>query len=395
MKKILTNPFFVYIISFLIVLLVYSFGWSALYPELSLYLLLFFVATFLVTLPFGIVVDALKRIEYVDIEWSARTGLVLFAIWIGYLIEFVYNGGIPFLQVQNNEGYDYRDFGVPTFHVALVTFSSFFSVYIFHQLVSSFSWKRFLFYFLSVIPGILIINRGMVLLILTASLFVFILSLNRISLKAIVGVTASVLFVFYMFGVLGNIRQVGSNSSEYILGTSHATESFRNSVIPKEFIWSYLYISSPLANLQSTVNYGDVFNDWGAFINFELVPDFISKRTGAALALFKRDVPRIAPWLTVSTLYAKSFVFAGWPGIIAMYLYFVTTTFMYIMLLRKRGKFYVTGLALINTLVLYNTFDNMYSFSGLNFQLLYPLIFSYVKIPHFTFNLTTRLSNKI
>lgn len=393
MTKILVNPFFVYTLSFTIVLLVYSLGWSELYPHLSLPLLLFLICTFVISSVAGVFVQFLNRIEYKAVPWSNRAKTVLYLLWIGYFLEFLYNGGIPLLIVLSGESHNYVQFGIPTFHVLQVTLNGFVSVYIFHQLISNFSKARLFYFALSITPAILIVNRAMFLMIMTSCLFVYILSLRKLSVKNIGYLTITVLLFLYLFGIMGNLRQTGgqTTSSEYILMTSKASNEFKKSVIPKEYIWAYLYISSPLANLQSTIERAPETSQlWSSFFNYALLPDFISKRTGSFLDIPNYDVPRIVPWLTVSTFYAKSYVFLGWLGIIFMFLFFMTTTFLYVFLLRKRSKYYVTGLAILSTLVLYNTFDNMYAFTGLNFQLIYPLIFGYLKMPNLTFNLKAK-----
>jgi oligosaccharide repeat unit polymerase len=386
MTKLLANPFFVYILSFALALLVYSFGWSHLYPNLSTSLLVFFFATFIVSFLFGVIVHSLGRIDYKVIKWNEKTTLYLILIWVGYVLEFIYNGGIPILISGANR----EQFGIPVFHVFLVTFSSFYSVYLFHQLCSDFKKSRLLLFLLSILPAVLIGNRGMLMMNLTSCLFVYLLSLRTVRLKVVLGITFLVLVIFYLFGVMGNIRQLNTTSSDYILGTSQASESFKNSIIPKEYIWTYLYISSPLANLQQTMYHSPPQNDsWAAFLNYELFPDFISKRTAALLGIEdqKKDVPRIAPWLTVSTWYARSYVYLGWLGIIILFLFFVATTFLYLFALRKSSDYYVVGIAILSTLALYNTFDNMYAFTGLNFQLIYPLLLGYIRIPKITLNL--------
>jgi len=386
MAKLLCNPFFVYVTSFALVFAVYSLGWSNLYPSLSFPLVLFFFMTFIVSCFFGFVVHVLRRIEYKEITWNERTIFYLLLVLIGYLAEFVYNKGVPLQMLLQGVEYDYTSFGIPTFHVFLVTFSSFLSVYIFHQLCSDFNKKRLIYFLLSVIPPVLIISRGTLFMMLTSCLFVYLLSIRTIKLKIVLGIFFLVLLVFYLFGVMGNLRQSKgvSTTSEIMLETSMATNSFKNSFVPKEFIWSYLYISSPLANLQNATNHAQVEYSFGSFLNYEILPDFISKRIEKISTVQKKDVPRIAGWLTVSTFYARSYVFLGWIGILTIFVFFIGTTFTYIFLLRKGSKYYVTGLSILNTLVLFNTFDNMYAFTGLNFQLIYPLLFSVIELRKFT-----------
>ena len=89
---------------------------------------------------------------------------------------------------------------------------------------------------------------------------------------------------------------------------------------------------------------------------------------------------RTRPKMT-STEPLDYFVYLGWWGVILLFLYFLCTSFLYLLILRKDSPYYSTGLALLCTVSLYNTFDNMYAFTGLQFQLIYPLILTYVKFP--------------
>lgn len=383
MNRVITNPFFVYIISFSIVLVVYLFGWSTLYPPISPALLFFMLWGFVFSALLGIVLYALKRIEYREIETNSSTGFVISLIWLSYCLEFAYNRGVPLLLVMGRSDYDYTQFGVPTFHVFLVTFSSFYSVFIFHQFVSQPSRRLILYFLLSIVPGVLIVNRGMVLIILTGCLFVYLAATTRLNGRVIGLLLVIILMVFYFFGIIGNIRQTNgrTSSSEYILTVGKATDAFKNSPIPDPYFWSYLYISSPMANLQYTVSNSRVDAAWSQFICFELLPDFVSKRIAKILNIQRSAGEKIVPWLTVSTFYAHAFATVGWVGMIIMWLFFAGTTFGYMILLRKNSDYYVTALALMNTLVLFNTFDNMYAFAGMSLQLLYPLMLSWIRFP--------------
>ncbi len=379
MAKLAANPFFVYIIAFGTVLLVYSLGWSELYPDLSVPLVGFLLLTFLVSFFFGVLIHVLRRIEYREIQWSANTNIYLILVWLGYGLEFVYNRGIPILMLLSGKKYDYTLFGIPTFHVFLVTFGSFVSIYMFHQLCSEFTKRRLALFLFSLVPPILIINRGMLLMILTSCLFVYLLSLKRASARNLIVIAILVLVVFFLFGIMGNFRQNdGKNtSSEIILETAKATESFKQSIVPKPYIWPYIYISSPLANLENNIEKAEnLESHWIEFVNFEILPDFISKRTAKIFSLTRKSPKLIAPWLTVATIYTNPYLYLGWIGLVLIYGYFLITSLIYFLVLRKSSKYYVTGLAILNTVVLFNTFDNMYYFSGLSLQLIYPVVFS-------------------
>jgi hypothetical protein len=196
--------------------------------------------------------------------------------------------------------------------------------------------------------------------------------------------------LLYLFGIAGNVRsmhQAGRTesitSSDIILTIGDAKGSFRKSIIPKEYFWAYLYISSPLANLQRTIADSDsvdlTFGRLLSFINFEIFPDFVSKRISKFLEVKKMGINRITPALAVGTVYAGSYVYLNWLGLVLMFSCTIFASFIYIILLKRDSTFFITGIAILNTLVLFNMFSNMFSFSGVSFQLVYPLIFSFSK----------------
>jgi len=63
-----------------------------------------------------------------------------------------------------------------------------------------------------------------------------------------------VVCLLYLFGVLGTLRQSRAAHTGYdntlILKSGKASEAFTHSPIPNEFFWAYVYMASPLANLQ-------------------------------------------------------------------------------------------------------------------------------------------------
>lgn len=380
MPKIISNPFFIYIIGFGIVLLTYLLRWSDLFPPISASLFIFMIATFVISFFLGVLLQKLKKIEYRPIEWKSNKG-TLVVLWIGYALEFAYNGGVPLLMVlAGNRDFNYQTFGIPTFHVILVTFNGFLSVYLFHQLISDFRPRRLITFLLSVAPYILIVSRGAFLITMTSCLFVFLLSLRSIRPRIIFTLSILILGSFYLFGIFGNLRIThgATTTSEYILEISKVTDDFKEAFVADEFIWVYMYVASPMANLQTTINQSKPQDrSFARFIIHEPLPDFIAKRIGNMFNAVRRDVPRVAGWLTVSTFYARSFSSLGWPGMILIFLFFISVNIFYLLALKKSSEYYVTGLAILNTIVLYNTFDNMYAFTGLSFQLIYPLLFRF------------------
>ena len=193
-----------------------------------------------------------------------------------------------------------------------------------------------------------------------------------------------ILIVLLGFGYLGDIRSSNQYDKEgkinnIILTLGQAKPSFVNSSVPTAFFWSYIYISSPLANLQFNINSATpIYDEHHAlgYLNYELMFDAVSKRTGDLLDIPLPPNYQVAPYLTVSTIYAKSYSQLGWFGMSITFVVLMFLCLLYLLILRPANPFFATGIAILNTLVLFCLFDNMISFTGLSFQLVYPLLLS-------------------
>ena len=231
-------------------------------------------------------------------------------------------------------------------------------------------------------------NRGMLVIILVCCVFVYLIkNQNKITVPKILGLTAIVILGLYLFGVTGNIRvnnsyQTGTSllDNNLFLSIGGATDEFKDSPIPNEFFWAYIYIASPLANLQETINNyvheEDIhLYDSFVFTTTQLIPDFIGKRI---VSLYNIVIPgsyQITPKLNVSTSLVQPYVLLGWAGIALFTIFAFLFAFFYILLLKKLDSEYlVVGVVLMNAIFVFNTFSNMFSFTGLSFQLVYPVL---------------------
>src|SRR5579859_3227263 len=129
------NPHWCYIFSFLLTLLVYQLGWSTLYPKLDSALLAFIFFTITIHFVLGWLWKRnTKQYPQASTKISPiAVTLFLYTLWI---VEFIYEGGIPLLKIILHQPYNYRLFGVPSLHVFNVTFASFYTVFLFHLFLS-------------------------------------------------------------------------------------------------------------------------------------------------------------------------------------------------------------------------------------------------------------------
>ncbi|HMJ69149.1 MAG TPA: hypothetical protein VK508_09640 [Cyclobacteriaceae bacterium] len=376
------NPYYIYIGSFLISTLVYLLNWSSIFPTLKPALLVFLIGTMILALPLGLLFQTKKLIRGQEIGYHWRTRAIFRFIIILWIVEFVEAKGIPLLVILIGGNYDYTQFGVPTLHVFVVTFTSFFSVYLFHVYLST-RTRRVLFYYIILMTlPLLIISRGMFMINVASSVIVYLQFSKKISVKRILILVTLMLIVLYGFGVVGNIRSSYSTdkqySSNYILTNVSARPEFINGPIPNEYFWSYLYIASPIGNLQHNI---DIENRLSVtarnsvlFINNEFIFDFISKRINRLLHADRVVCKRFVDFLTVASVYTNSYIYAGWVGLCLMALAILVFPIFYMGLIRRSNTFYVVATSTMSSMYLFMIFDNMFTFTGLSFQLVYPLV---------------------
>ncbi len=377
MYRLLRNPLYIYLIGFTFSFLVYMLDWSALYPKISVMMIVFFTITFISFGFFGLMVDYLKLVRKTFSK--TKTKLIIqcaFILLFFYLVEFVVEGGIPLLsKLLNQTGVHYLEFGIPILHGILISFNSFLIAHTFSTYLSTKNKNLLKINFLLYIPALLFLSRSILMLGLLSSIFIYIHYSNNLKFKNQIKLLFLGAGALYLFGVLGNLRSGG----DYIYDQSMANEDFMESSIPKEFYWTYLYVASPLANFQNTVDKtGKVDKDFVGFIFYENLPQIISKNLGGPFNIVQRDLKRLIPWLTVGTTYAKSISYLGWLG---PYLLFIFNLLIYLAILLflvpKSSSYHITTLSILSVIILLNIFANMLVVTGISFQLAYCVIFAF------------------
>ncbi|TCI63172.1 hypothetical protein [Exiguobacterium sp. SH0S2] len=374
-------------------LLAYSPVFSNLFPPLSTEMYAFLMLL--------IVINVISLIFYtlfpIRINYELIRGeklnlqkekLILFFVLTGFLITFVYSKSIPIISIVllNDSSYVYKEFGIPFFHVILLTFTQYYTINMWIRYLLNEN-KHLLKYIiiLSSLP-LVIYNRGSFLLLIVSMLVSYIL-IKKIKLKIIIKVFVGALIVSYLFGVSGNVRtnslyKVEENpfKSSVIMNIGKPDAKISNSIdYIKPFYWSYFYIVSPLGNYQlaldGTIAHRHYF-ELMEKVNFNLyiIPDFISKRiVGDELYYSYMKIPLISPTITAATSFSLSYYADGWFGVcitvLAMYLLFFLSSMI------KDPVNKLVAISLVSTIILFSFFSNMLIFSGLSFQLLYCFLF--------------------
>lgn len=370
--KLYWNPFKCYAITSIVVLLLYSLRYSSLFPELTLTVYAFLLSSSILSLALSWKVSSLA-FTGISVTKARYDFYIACAFTLGFLLEVLYAGTLPILSGGGHNSYDYVSFGIPVFHVFLIGASFFYSVYWWDLYIQNFGFKYFIYALSIILWAILIMNRGAVLICLISFLFAY---GNRVGIKKkFIYLLIFSFFIVWFFALVGDVRTKASGdlTEDMILKVGGANENFKNSGLPNFFYWFYIYVTSPLANLQTTINHIS-FNISplnGIIIDF--LPDFVSKRILSENEIKKLWPTLITPQLTVATAFARPIITLGLLGPYLLILYFLVLNFLFLWLIR-RSKYSVTLNSIFCAQGTLLFFDNMIVFSGAVCQVIFGLL---------------------
>ena len=382
-KHIFLNPFYWFAFVWSAVLVLYQFRWTTLYGDLDASLLLFFLITILLSVVLGIFFG--RMLKKVKIEYyrplKKTRRIIIWSIVIGFLLEFLYVRHIPIIDELTHSSYTYMDFrGIPTFHVFLVTFAEFAAVYFFYCFCFETDRKeKRTFLWLALIPFALITtlyNRAALINIIFMCMLIKLSTLKKIKIRYIVFVVILALVVLFGFGVFGNIRSGAKwNDSSYIITVAHIDVDKYPSFLPKEFIWAYVYLVSPLGNLNDQV-INVVPNYRLDGILYYILPDALSKRIFPSV---DTSFVLSQPLLTVCTGFAGIYKYGGMFGMLLMYACLGLLALLVARITLKRSDSFMVSIVLICCMTFLMFFDNIFNFTGFTFSLVYSIAITFIK----------------
>jgi hypothetical protein len=387
----LVNPFYLYCIAFSLAIFLYFWGWSDIFPKLSIGLIFFFSISFLLFILAGYLFGKGSLLNLDQRVYYPYLNDVAFGVIISLgLLNVLLMGYLPILD----RSYDYREFGAPVIDPLFNTLSIFFSVFYFQSFLDK-KKKRFLFYIVIIlIFQVLIFRRSTVMWIFTSSSFLYLIYKQRIRLVYIVVCILSIPLLSYCFGSYGNIR--GNLSKEVIMNDLGPSNAFKSSGISVNHYMTYLYVSSPLANLQKNINKGEGIFNHGEIKNFLLycvIPQSVTIRLEKRWNLEQPVSDLITYQLIAGTIFMISFYTLGWPGIIMMLFYLVILMGICLFLIKKWNMFSITTYAILCTTVCLSIFTNFINRADVLLMLfVYPILFHFLFIGRNKLNSIT-LSN--
>ncbi|MCT6663643.1 oligosaccharide repeat unit polymerase family protein [Enterobacter mori] len=388
--RILSNCYFIVCIALFFSFLLYCFQFSGIYPDVSGILLLFILGSCGVFLFMGCVMNPVIRTwfrnsknaianEQNNFRFSYKP---IIMIVLFFVVEVLYNGKIPLVEMIRGNLYDYRDFTFPGVHVIFTSLTTFYCIKSYFDYLIYRKKRSFIASTVCLCLFMLLMYRSYIVFCILNFLFLFVLY-RKISFKKIAKITASALLLMYVFGLAGDLRtkaQTGDENFtvENIMRATEADSVFTLQQSLSPLYWAYLYISSPMANFQNTINeYENHREESGGlkFVVYEVLPDVVGKRVATLFGYDEENSPlaRVIDFLTVGTIFADSFVFIGWYGPIIMLMLMIATPLFFLQMCTKDSFFYVQ-FSICTILLVLCTFSNMLVYASLSLMLFYPLL---------------------
>jgi hypothetical protein len=372
----LVNPFYLYCISFSLAIFVYLWGWSNLFPSLSSGLLLFLFASFILFILIGYKLKRKIKINEKPV-FNPYLNDILFSVivFLG-IINVILMRYIPLFDRSQN----YKEFGFPVIDPIFNTLSIFFSIF-FMQSFLEIKKRRFLsYFFIILVMQVFLFRRSTIVWILISSILLLIFHYRKVNLCLILVALFCIPLFSYMFGLYGNYRSNLSRS--FVINELSASESFIKKGLSHNHYISYLYFSSPLANLQKNINERDDFINKGhikEFVFYSIIPESFTMRLEKSLDIMQPQCDLIHPELLVGTFFMTGFCSLGWLGMSIMLLYLLIVIIICLWLSDKWNIFRLTTLCILSTTVSLQIFSNFLNRLDVIVMLfVYPVVFHFV-----------------
>lgn len=371
------NCYNLYAIVWIAVMFFYDLGWSDYCQPLNIYLRVFIYFSIVISFFLGYIFrNSLKYKRANKALNIGNRGTVI--ICVLQAIEYWYCRTIPIFDVILHGG-NYAKFGgIPTFHVILYTYSTFYTQYLFYGFLNERkkSYLRNYFLILFFVYGLQFMRGGLTIC-LAISAVMFLSSVERkIKLKHIVISIMIGLFVVYVFGGIGNIREGATwNDSSAFFRFGRINKRFPQ-WLPNQFAWVYCYIVGSLA----TLNYNILAHNSNPSVMLflqSMVPDFIRRRIWPQTDLASAKL--IWKGFTTTTGYFRSYYYGGVLGMYIMYIILIAIT---VYITRKgsvKEKFRALTIANMGVIIALFFFTNAIENSAISFSIIYPIFFSIVR----------------
>jgi oligosaccharide repeat unit polymerase len=249
--------------------------------------------------------DYLLRVEHSMDRW--------FLCWLAVtVVEVVFSGGLPIIWMLTGNARVYTEFGLPVVHVFLWSLLAVLAMGKFGLYLLYGNRRRLLIPVFQLLWGVIIVSRGQIMGALVQAAVLW-LCLHAISLKKMLRAVIASVIIVLMFGYMGDFRSGSAMFREVARPTSNYP-----GWLPSGYLWFYIYISSPLANLVHTTEMSKPANDpfFSRTVLFMFPTPLRNAIYGQQFSEDQKDAgDLVTPTLTVSSAYVGPYLDYGFWGI--------------------------------------------------------------------------------
>ncbi len=314
------NPIVLFIVTWLSVLFMYSRQYSLILTALNDNTIIYIALTcFILMLSFSIMRLLFRNVQFSNENIYEVNPYIIkqlkwvLGIWIAFsMIEILYFKGLPLLALLGIGSGVYTEWGLPSLHgllnAMIITLSNY-MIYLFLKTKD----KKYLYFFLSCLCWpILLVTRQVFMSMVVQATLIYLVT-NKIKTHTIFKVILAAFVIVYLFGVIGDLRSEDPESFVVLAEPSADYPTW----LPSGFLWVYIYIASPLNNINFNIDHYKAFDFNLAPI---LSPFFPSVIRDKFFDVPNQDFQLVKDYFNVSSMF-PTFInsFGYWGSIISYF----------------------------------------------------------------------------
>lgn len=325
------NPLALFVFMWLFVLYIYSKQYSLILTTLNFQTITYIIVVCMTFfLSFYCIQIIFYEKKFVVRNTFTESGSILmklkqvFKIWLFFtLLEILYFRGLPLLTVFIGGGERYTEWGIPSLHGFLNAMVITLSNYFFYFYIKNKDKKFLYFFILCVLWPILLVTRQMLMSMVLQAAVIYILC-NSVRLLSLLKVVFFAFLVVCLFGVVGDLR----SGADLFLTLAQPSSEYAT-WLPSGVLWVYIYMVSPLNNVNFNIHLYPDFNFSPSVLISNFFPSFIRSKIFSPSNEFKFQL--VNENLNVSTMFPSyleafgvigSLFFFFILGLIITYVYF-------------------------------------------------------------------------
>ena len=216
----------------------------------------------------------------------------VFYIWVLLsILEIAYFRSLPIFSIFGIGEGAYTEWGIPSLHGLLNSMILVISNYCLYLYIQTKEKKYIKYFLLCLLWPLMLITRQLFMSMAVQGILVYFF-FNKLKTKNLLLFGVLALSIILLFGIVGDLR---SGNSDFFIAIAQPSSNYPT-FLPSGFLWVYIYITSPLNNVNFNIHDYPLFNFnpspllssilpsfirdkisfWGQSSNFKLVDDLLN-----------------------------------------------------------------------------------------------------------------------